>query len=167
MTESDKIKFAKVCTNVSSLSIQALPAKYDALEHVRKRCFYFPALGLIKISTLLLFDRIFPIQKFHRILQAVGLLILVYSTISMIVMIFQCRPLQGAWDPAVESVCIDLSKLVIFMGCMNVLTDFLLLCLPLPPLWKLQMRRGTKMQVISVFSIGSLSVTQSLFVSFF
>ena len=122
-------------------------------------------MGLVKISTLLLFGRIFPLQSFHRILQAVGLFISTYSIISVIVMIFQCRPVNGAWDPTTEPDCIDLSKLVIFMGTMNVLTDFLLLCLPLPQLLKLQMRRGTKIQVIGIFSIGGLSVTQSIFLS--
>ena len=126
--------------------------------------FYFPALGMVKISTLLLFGRIFPIQKFHHILRAVGLFISVYSIISVIVMIFQCRPLKGAWDPNIKPDCIDIGKLVVFMGSMNVLTDFLLLCLPLPQLWKLQMRRGTKMQVIGVFSISGLSVTPFSFV---
>ena len=121
---------------------------------------YFPAMGLVKISTLLLFGRIFPVQKFHLILRAVGLFISVYSTISVIIMIFQCRPLKGAWDPTIKPDCVPLSNFLIFMGSMNVLTDFLLLCLPLPQLWKLQMRRGTKMQVIGLFSIGSLSVTQ-------
>ena len=127
--------------------------------------FYFPIMAMVKTSTLLLFGRIFQAQKFHRILWAVGLFISVYSIISVIIMIFPCRPLKGAWDPTIKSECIDLSTPVIFMGSMNVLTDLLLLCLPLPQLWKLQMRRGTKIQLIGIFSIGSLSVTQSSFVS--
>lgn len=125
--------------------------------------FYFPAIGMVKISTLLLFGRIFPLQKFHRILRAVGLFISIYSVISTTIMIFHCRPLRGAWDPTVEPDCMDLSKLLIFMGSMNVLTDFLLLCLPLPQLWKLQMRRGTKMQVIGIFTIGSFTTIVSIY----
>lgn len=146
MTENDLIRFAK-----STFASDML---------------YFPAMGMVKTSTLLLFGCIFPIQKFHHILRAVGLFISVYSIISVIVMICKCRPLKGAWDSTIKPDCIDLGKLVIFMGSMNVLTDLLLLCLPLPQLWKLQMRRGTKMQVIGIFSIGSLSVTQSSFVFF-
>ena len=47
------------------------------------------------------------------------------------------------------------------MACLNLITDFLVLCLPLPLLWKLQMRRGTKLQVMGIFSVGSLSVAQN------
>ena len=81
-------------------------------------------MGMAKISTLLLFDRIFPFQKFHRILQVVDLFILVYSTISAIMIIFHCGPLRGAWDPTIKPDCVDLSKFTVFMGSMNVFTDF-------------------------------------------
>lgn len=91
-------------------------------------------------------------------LWAVGLFISTYSTIMVITMIFQCRPIERVWNPIVKAECIDTSKVWIVMASMNVLTDFLLLCLPLPQLWKLQMRRGTKLQLIGIFSIGSLSV---------
>ena len=73
-------------------------------------------------------------------------------------MIFQCRPLNRVWDPTVKAECIDTSKVWIVMASMNVLTDFLILCLPLPQLWRLQMRRETKLQVMGIFSIGSLLV---------
>ena len=73
---------------------------------------------------------------------------------------FQCRPIQRIWVPDIEAECIDISKLWIVMASLNVITDFLLLCLPLPQLWKLQTRRGTKMQLIGIFSIGSLYVTR-------
>ena len=112
----------------------------------------------MKISTLLLFARIFPGQKFKRMLWAVGIFISTYSAIMILAMIFQCRPINRVWDPTIKADCIDISKVWTVMASMNVLTDFLILCLPLPQLWKLQMRRETKIQLIGIFSIGSLSV---------
>ncbi len=125
---------------------------------------YAPTIGVVKISTLLLFARIFPSRKFKRMLWAVGLFISTYSAIMVITMIFQCRPIERVWNPVVKAECIDTSKVWILMASMNVLTDFLLLCLPLPQLWKLQMRRGTKLQLIGIFSIGSLSVSPHLLI---
>lgn len=119
---------------------------------------YAPSIGVVKISTLLLFARIFPSQKFRRMLLAVGVFISTYSAVMVIMLIFQCRPVNRAWDPTVKADCIDVSKVLTVIASMNVLTDFLLLCLPLPQLWKLQMRRETKLQLIGIFSIGSLSV---------
>lgn len=119
---------------------------------------YAPTIGVVKISTLLLFARIFPGKNFKRMLWAVGLFISTYSAIMVLTMIFQCRPINRVWNPLVEADCIDTSKVWIVMASMNVLTDCSLLCLPLPQLWKLQMHRGTKMQLIGIFSIGSLCV---------
>ena len=93
-------------------------------------------------------------------LCTVGLFISTYSAVWIVTSIFQCKPISGGWDLAVKAECIEISKLWIVMGSLNVLTDVLLLCLPLPQLWKLQMRRATKLQLISIFSSGSLSVTQ-------
>lgn len=122
---------------------------------------YAPTIGVVKISTLLLFARIFPGQKFKRMLWAVGLFTSTYSAVMVVTMIFQCRPFRRVWDPTVKADCVDISKVWIVMASLNVLTDFLLLCLPLPQLWKLQMHRGTKVQLIGIFSIGSLSETHS------
>lgn len=47
------------------------------------------------------------------------------------------------------------------MAGMNVLTDIMLLCAPMPELWKLQMRWAAKLQLIGIFSIGSMFVTLS------
>lgn len=73
-------------------------------------------------------------------------------------MLNQCRPLSGVWDPTANAKCINPKGLWIVMGSLNVLTDLLLLVLPLPSLWRLQMRRRTKVQVAGIFSIGGLSV---------
>ena len=76
-------------------------------------------------------------------------------------MIFRCRPARWLWDRTVNAQCIEVSKVYIVMGSLNVLTDILLLCLPLPQLWKLQMHMAKKLQAIGIFSSGSLSVTRT------
>ena len=157
MTENDPVRFATVC------SLRHISIRISLLSHMFQTVFaaeilYAPTIGVVKISTLFLFARIFPGQKFKRMLWAVGIFVSIYSTIMVVTMIFQCRPLNRVWDPTVKAKCIDTSKVWIVMASMNVLTDFLILCLPLPQLWRLQMRRETRLQVMGIFSIGSLSV---------
>lgn len=79
----------------------------------------------------------------------------------VIIGIFHCNPIKGAWDPTVEAKCIQIKLFYTVMGGMNVVTDIMLLCAPMPELWKLQMRRAAKLQLIGVFSIGSMFVTLS------
>lgn len=42
------------------------------------------------------------------------------------------------------------------MAGMNVLTDFVLLCAPLPTLWGLQIQTAMKGQLMAIFGIGGL-----------
>lgn len=156
MTLSDLQRYA-----LQDISYSSSPAEPMFQTVFAAEILYAPTIGVVKISTLFLFARIFPGQKFKRMLWAVGIFVSTYSTIMIVTMIFQCRPLNRVWDPTVKAKCIDTSKVWIVMASMNVLTDFLILCLPLPQLWRLHMRRETKLQVMGIFSIGSLLVPQN------
>ena len=162
------VSFKIVCMFLDYLSRTCGP-----ILSSRNQCFYaaeclYPAtVGTIKISTLLLFARIFPSRTFTRILWAVGLFISTYSTIMILILIFQCKPIKGYWDSSLEADCISNAKVFIAMASLNLITDFLVVCLPLPLLWKLQMRLGMKLQVMGIFSVGSLSVAQHLLVPVF
>ena len=57
-----------------------------------------------------------------------------------------------------DADCIQIKSVFIVMGTMNVLTDFALLLVPIPQLWALQIRKDTKLELIGIFSIGSLCV---------
>ena len=79
-----------------------------------------------------------------------------YTGIQFLVIIFQCRPIRGAWDPTVEAKCVELNLVVMIMGGMNVLTDLILVCAPLPTIWGLQMETKVKLQLMGVFCVGGL-----------
>ena len=114
------------------------------------------AIAFVKISTCLLFRRIFPSKTFHRVLFVLAGLIATYSLITVFASIFQCRPIRGAWDPSVKADCINIELVWEIMGGMNVFTDLALLVAPLPLLWKLQISSQKKAQVIGIFAGGGL-----------
>lgn len=143
MAETDPINFAK-----SVLASEVL---------------YGPAIGAVKISTLLLFARIFPDRKFKRALWAIGIFLSIYTAILVIAAIFQCRPISGAWDPTIKANCIQIKLVLMSIGGLNVLTDLFLLIAPLPQLWKLHIRNDTKYQLIGIFSIGGFATIVSIY----
>ena len=120
---------------------------------------YPPTIAVVKISTLLLYVRIFPGRTFRYVLWATGIFISTYSTIFVLALLLQCRVFIKFWEMNVNAKCIEPGKLWMVMGGLNVLTDLVLLALPLPSLWRLQMPRRTKAQVAGIFCIGGLSVT--------
>ncbi|KAL8795742.1 MAG: hypothetical protein Q9195_001793 [Heterodermia aff. obscurata] len=81
----------------------------------------------------------------------------------MFVTIFACRPIRAAWDPSVAGAkCLDLNLAYISQAIMNVITDFVILLLPMPILWGLHLDRNKKLQLIGIFMTGSLYATHPI-----
>ena len=79
-----------------------------------------------------------------------------YSTAQSLVEIFECSPIDSLWNPQVKGKCINLSAELIASSVLNVVTDFLLLVLPLPILWRLQISMERKLELIGIFLLGGL-----------
>lgn len=117
---------------------------------------YDPAIAAVKLSVLLLYRRLFPNRRFRIILWCVGGFIVCYSSIQNVMTIFDCHPIEAIWNPFVKGTCIDLNTLAIVMGILNIVTDFVTLILPMPLLWRLQISRVWKLQLMGIFLTGGM-----------
>ena len=117
---------------------------------------YALAIATVKISVLLFYRRIFPSPCFHIVLRIVGGFIMCYSLVQVLLFIFQCRPVRGAWDPFVKAECVRIDVVFIVMSAFNVLTGITILCLPIPLIWRLQVSTKIRMQLTSIFILGGL-----------
>lgn len=117
------------------------------------------AIWAVKISVLLLYNRIFVGEGFRRLLWATGVFISACTVVLVLGSIFQCQPVSAAWDTLPGAHCIEIGTMWMVMACLNVLTDLIILFAPLPQLWRLQMKMRMKMQLIGIFGIGALFVT--------
>lgn len=79
-----------------------------------------------------------------------------YSFVQAILTVFHCKPVNMLWDPAVKGTCINYDDVLITMASLNIGTDVVILCLPLPQLWKLQLPARTKRQLAGIFLLGGL-----------
>lgn len=72
--------------------------------------------------------------------------------------LFSCIPVRAGWDhdPALEAKCIDASPYFYFSYSMNVVTDILVMTLPIPILMRLQLRPKAKYGLIFMFAAGIL-----------
>ena len=68
--------------------------------------------------------------------------------------IFQCSPVQKQWDFAVPGHCYSLYGTFIGVTVPNVFIDLLLLILPVPMLWKLQIKTTKKLALTANFLLG-------------
>ena len=80
-----------------------------------------------------------------------------FSVIYLFWNIFMCNPREKLWNPLITTGhCHDSNINSESSGIFNVLSDFAILILPMPCLWKLQMPMRKKILMVGVFATGFL-----------
>lgn len=115
---------------------------------------YFLALGLSKLSVTLQFFRIFVTPKTVLVTKATLVFVTCWTIISVCLAAFECVPLERYWDKHVEGQCINGKKTFLANGAFNILTDFIIIAIPVPSLMKLQVGMAKKMGLLVAFSLG-------------
>ncbi|KXH47662.1 hypothetical protein CSAL01_07022 [Colletotrichum salicis] len=119
---------------------------------------YIFVLAIIKASILLFFLRIFPEKKFRIAVWwtlaydlFVGFIFIVFSLV-------QRQPTWLIWegwrDKDLRGVILDLNKMGLAHGGMNIALDVWMLILPLTQLYKLNLKMKKKLGIIAMFSVG-------------
>ncbi|OQE27988.1 hypothetical protein PENFLA_c005G06677 [Penicillium flavigenum] len=116
-----------------------------------------------KISILLFYVRIFPVRKFQIFAYIVGAVVLGHGIGVLLAAIFQCSPIAYTWDKTiVGGSCFNQEAFFRYVSPPNILTDVLILAMPLPYVWKLHTHIGHKVALTGVFLLGSLGTVASI-----
>ena len=110
----------------------------------------------IKMSFLLLYRRVFVVKWFMRITVVVAALVIIWCISVTLTVIFECQPVGSYWQPTLQQHCIDSQKFYWANGISNLLLDVIILCLPIPMIWRLQMSMKSKISLTAVFALGAL-----------
>ena len=74
----------------------------------------------------------------------------------------KCTPREKLWNPSVPGYCFSSRKLGLASGSINVISDFSILILPVPIIWRLQMSKKRKVGITAVFGIGLFACVTSI-----
>ncbi|KAB8290714.1 hypothetical protein EYC80_008353 [Monilinia laxa] len=127
-----------------------------------------PALGLIKLSVLFFYHRIFCPQqtgKSRIIIITMMVLVGLWNLAFWFSFIFACRGHFSAWWGStidLISQCVATFNLLYALSITDFVTDAIVLLIPLPLLWKLRLPTKRKIAVSLVFLLGSVAVAASL-----
>lgn len=115
-------------------------------------------MSLIKSSIMLFFARIFGTKKSFKISVAVVMTIVWMWAVSVILETFLlCRPLAFNWDPTLPGgSCGNRNATYVIAGTLNLLTDLMVMSLPIPHIWKLKLNVAKKVALCMIFSMGLL-----------
>ena len=116
---------------------------------------YGPIVFVIKLAILLLYMRLFkPIKRTFIALQLTVWLNLLAYTIGLFIEVFQCKPFTKIWWPLMPGRCLDQKAVQLASSSFNIISDFVILILPMISVWSLKMSRRKQLGLCFVFAIG-------------
>lgn len=123
--------------------------------------FYAPMTLAIKLSLLTLIARIFsPYKKRIYGIYVLGGLLVLYYLVSLILKIRICWPIAAYWQGD-QSKCLDQSAVITADSIISTVTDAIILLLPLPLTWSLQLPTMKKLRVGGMLAVGGLATAFS------
>lgn len=118
--------------------------------------FYKLTINLTKTSILLLYLRIF-VKKWFRITCFTLLaVVLLYMVATFAASVWQCIPISRAWDKSIAGTCINISANWYANAGFSISTDFIILALPMYPIYTSMLPLGQKVALMVVFALGVL-----------
>ncbi|CAL8576420.1 hypothetical protein XPA_002305 [Xanthoria parietina] len=128
---------------------------------------YCPAVALAKVAILIFYLRLNPQKTFRYSVFAVLFITVGYMIALCFALFFQCRPVAKVWNPLLEGHCVNAKDLYLWNTILNVITDFLVILVPIPMLRTLQVGTRQKWVIGLLFGIGSLTCIISVIRTYF
>ena len=102
-----------------------------------------------------LYLRIFPNKDFRYVVYGVMTLTISYWGGTIVPILLLCCPGAYLWDQGnVNRTCLNVSAVCLSASVINLILDVVVLGLPMPLLWTLQMPLSKRIAVMGVFSMG-------------
>lgn len=124
----------------------------------------FWSITFAKVAILSLYLRIF-LNRYLRLATYVVVAIQIGSAIAnTIVTCNVCTPLAFLWEPDKHpgGRCIDINSFWVWCNFPQIITDVVILVLPLHTLWRLKLSNREKVGVVVTFSTGSIGLVTSI-----
>jgi hypothetical protein len=133
----------------------------EHFAHIRNSQFIMDMVYLVgimwaKISILLLYVKVFHIRRrFRWFCYFMMAITSAYCTTFFFIYAFDCKPVYYNWhfDP-MHYDCIDITHVKMATGAVNILTDLIIVLMPLPLVLQLHLAKAQKVGLFLVFSTG-------------
>lgn len=123
---------------------------------------YKIVVSLNKISVVIFSKRIFTDKTFQIACWIILAILIGWGLGGLGATVFQCVPAEGSWNPNVKASCIDKDAFWVAFATGNAITDAMVLILPLPMVFKLQLKLRDKLLLSGVFLLGGFVLVCSI-----
>ncbi|KAI9868537.1 MAG: hypothetical protein M1813_005981 [Trichoglossum hirsutum] len=144
---------------------------------------YVPAIWSVKVSLLLLYYQLSPIESYRRIVYIVGGIITAHTVAAELVgfhrlnlvelvdlqcfqvSVFECRPVGVLWNHNfTESTrCINIPAFLTANASLNALSDVVIWFMPIPIILTLRINYRKKIAILTCIALGFISVSASIY----
>ncbi|KAK3326898.1 hypothetical protein B0H66DRAFT_638090 [Apodospora peruviana] len=125
--------------------------------------FYAAATAVTKLSIITSYLRIFPDAVLRKLLYATAALVIGIGISAIFATVFQCWPVQAAWDFSIESrQCFPFLHFLYANAAISIFTDLLLVVAPLPYFWSLKLPIRQKLVICILFGAGFIAFAASI-----
>ncbi|RDW58690.1 hypothetical protein BP6252_13166 [Coleophoma cylindrospora] len=116
-------------------------------------------ISLVKISLASFLSRLVTNKIIKRFLIGAIIFLVLFTISSAGTIIFSCIPISATWDPAAapNAKCFSrttFTDIGLFNSIVNIFTDVIFACLPIPIVWNLQLNTRTRVTLVGVLSLG-------------
>lgn len=108
----------------------------------------------VKLAVLLFYWRIFPSRTFHRVIYGIATFIICWFIACIVTYVIQCNPVYLFWEPTAAGYCINRNQFYLASAILGLITDVVLVTMPMPIVWGLRMATKKKFALMVVFLMG-------------
>ncbi|PVH85466.1 hypothetical protein DL98DRAFT_650893 [Cadophora sp. DSE1049] len=124
---------------------------------------YGPAAFLTKTTLLLIFTRVFAhCTRTVKFIYAFITVMACYYVPVLMLKIRLCTPIEGLWDPSVETMCFNQQSIFFTDAIVSVVTDVMVLLLPGPLVCTLNVSKCKRLRIGALLGAGGLATIASI-----
>lgn len=121
---------------------------------------YVITIGLVKVSILLFYLRVFPLRPLHLASWTMICYCVAGTLAFLLVTIFQCHPIAYIWNKDIKGgTCVNFNAVAWANAAINIQQDLLIIFLPVNALRRLQLNSRKKIGMYAMFGVGGLLVS--------
>ncbi|KAL4737914.1 hypothetical protein BDV11DRAFT_171512 [Aspergillus similis] len=129
-------------------------------------CSYLIVAAAVKLSLVTFIMRIFPQPYVQRVGYGIILFIAAFTISGELTLALQCKPVRAFWDKTILTAkCFSsdtLFAITMYQGVLMFICDVVIIVLPMPAIWKLQMAIKKRLLVLFLFSFGFIACVAAL-----
>ncbi|KAJ5899872.1 integral membrane protein [Penicillium taxi] len=117
---------------------------------------YTCTVATIKLSILALYKRLFATKRMLLAVNVMASFVVMWAVAISVAGVLNCLPVAKFWDRSIPGACMDPAKYYYGQQIPNIISDAILLLMPLKVVWDLPIVKSQKCLLAGVFLLGGL-----------